>query len=146
MSNQNPQRQSINPPPTQALYDTFHFSQATRVGNTIWVSGQVGIDADRRPANGAEAQARLAFQSLKTVLAAAGAGMADIVELTTFHVDLRGDADAFGRVKDEFLPDRYPSWTAVGITQLALPELLLEIRAVAVAGCGGRQTEQETQR
>jgi len=39
-------------------------------------------------------------------------------------------------VKDRYLPDRYPSWTAVGVTQLALPGLLVEIRAVAVAGCG----------
>ena len=62
--------------------------------------------------------------------------MADIVELTTFHTDLRGDMAAFAAVKDEYLPDRYPSWTAVGVTQLALPELLVEIRAVAVAGSG----------
>lgn len=146
MSHQNLQRRSINPPPTQALYDAYHFSQATRVGDTIWVSGQVGIDADMRPAKGAEAQARLAFESLKSVLEAAGAGLADIVELTTFHIDLRGDVAAFGQVKDEFLLEPYPSWTAVGVTQLALPELLLEIRAVAVAGCGRRQDERETKR
>ena len=40
-------------------------------------------------------------------------------------------------VKDDYFPDRYPSWTAVGVTQLALPELCVEIRAVAVVGCGG---------
>lgn len=40
------------------------------------------------------------------------------------------------RVKDEFIPDRFPSWTAIGATQLALPELLVEVRAVAVVGCG----------
>jgi enamine deaminase RidA (YjgF/YER057c/UK114 family) len=129
-------RQSINPPSTQALYDKLHFSQATRVGDTIWVSGQVGIDATMTPAKGIAAQAHIAFQALRSVLEAAGASLADIVELTTFHTDLRGDIHAFGRVKDEYLPDRYPSWTAVGVTQLALPELRIEIRAVAVAGCG----------
>jgi enamine deaminase RidA (YjgF/YER057c/UK114 family) len=40
-------------------------------------------------------------------------------------------------VKDQYFPDRYPSWTAVGVTQLAMPELVVEVRAVAVAGCGG---------
>ena len=129
-------RQSINPPGTEAMYDALHFSQATRVGDLIWVSGQVGIDANMAPGEGMEAQARLAFRSLKTVLEAAGASMADIVELTTFHIDLRGEMRDFVKVKDEFLPDRYPSWTAVGVTQLALPELRVEIRAVAVAGCG----------
>lgn len=137
VSSENLKRRSINPPPTQAMYDAYHFSQATRVGDMIWVSGQVGVDpATRRPGKGMEAQARFAFQALKSVLEAAGASLADVVELTTFHTDLRGEMQAFGKVKDEFLPDRYPSWTAVGVTQLALPDLLVEVRAVAVAGCG----------
>jgi enamine deaminase RidA (YjgF/YER057c/UK114 family) len=41
---------------------------------------------------------------------------------------------AFGAVKDEYFPSNYPSWTAVGVTQLARPEFLVEIRAVAVVG------------
>ena len=137
MSTEVTERQSINPPATRALYDALHFSQATRVRDTVWVSGQVGIDAAMRPAEGMEAQAHLAFRGLRSVLEAAGASLADVVELTTFHTDLRGEMQAFAAVKDEYFPDRYPSWTAVGVTQLALPELCVEIRAVAVVGCGG---------
>ncbi len=129
-------RQPINPPHTRPIYDAFHFSQATRVGDTIWVSGQVGIGPDMQPAAGMAAQAELAFQALKAVLAEAGATLADVVELTTFHTDLRGEMKDFVRVKDRHFPDRYPSWTAVGTTQLAMPEFCVEIRAVAVAGCG----------
>ncbi|MBN9556444.1 MAG: RidA family protein [Alphaproteobacteria bacterium] len=136
MSTGDTKRQSINPPPTQAVYDNFHFSQATRVGNMIWVSGQVGIDAAMKPGKGMEEQAQLAFQSLKSVLEAAGASLADVVELTSFHIDLRGEMDAFAKVKDTYFPDRYPSWTAVGVTQLAIAELRVEIRAVAVVGSG----------
>ncbi|QBR03933.1 RidA family protein [Paraburkholderia pallida] len=129
-------RQSIVPPPFQAFYDAYHFSPATRVGDTIWVSGQVGIGPDMKAGEGIEAQARIAFESLKAVLKAAGASLSDVVELTTFHTDLRGEIEAFSAVKDAYFPARYPSWTAVGVTQLALPELCIEIRAVAVAGCG----------
>ncbi|GAB3630045.1 transmembrane protein [Pandoraea terrae] len=129
-------RQSIIPPPFQAWYDAYHFSPATRVGDTIWVSGQVGIGADGKPGEGMQAQARIAFESLKMVVEAAGASLADVAELTTFHTDLRGEMESFAPVKDEYFPNRYPSWTAVGVTQLALPELCIEIRAVAVAGCG----------
>ena len=67
---------------------------------------------------------------------AAGASLADVVELMTFHTELQADMQAFARVKDQYFPDRYPSWTAVGTTELALPGLRVEIRAVAVAGCG----------
>ena len=137
MTSEAAKRQSINPATTRAMYDALHFSQATRVGNTIWVSGQVGIDAAMKPAKGMEAQARLAFQGLRSVLEAAGASLADVVDLMTFHTDLRGEMRAFAAVKDEYFPDRYPSWTAVGVTQLALPELCVEIRAVAVVGCAG---------
>lgn len=136
MNTQNLKRQSINPPPTQVFYDNFHFSQATRVGDMIWVSGQVGIDASMTPGQDVETQSHLAFQGLKQVLEAAGASLADVVELMTFHTELRGDMPAFTKVKDQYFPDRYPSWTAVGISQLAMPELRVEIRAVAVAGCG----------
>jgi enamine deaminase RidA (YjgF/YER057c/UK114 family) len=136
MSSNDTRRRIVNPPGTEPVYDAYHFAQATRVGDIIWVSGQVGIDSGFKPAAGMTAQATLAFQNLRTVLEAAGATLADVVELTTFHTDLRGDMAAFSAVKDQFFPDRYPSWTAVGVTQLALPGLLVEIRAVAVAGCG----------
>jgi enamine deaminase RidA (YjgF/YER057c/UK114 family) len=127
-------RVPINPEKTQPLYDGFHFSQANRVGDTIWVSGQVGVDDQLTPASGMAAQAHLAFEGLKRTLAAAGATLDDVVELTTFHIDLRGELEQFAKVKDEYLPRNYPAWTAVGVTQLALPELRFEIRAVAVAG------------
>ena len=127
-------RQTINTPSTQALYDAFHFPQATRVGNTIWVSGQVGMDAAMKPGKGMEEQAQLAFQNLQSVLEAAGATLADVVELVTFHTDLRGELRDFSKVKDTFFAENYPSWTAVGVTQLAMHEFRVEIRAVAVAG------------
>jgi enamine deaminase RidA (YjgF/YER057c/UK114 family) len=126
----------INPKEMQPMYDSFHFSQANRVGDTIWVSGQVGVDDNLTPASGMAAQARLAFEAMKRTLAAAGASLDDVVELMTFHIDLRGEMDEFAKVKDEYFPRDYPAWTAVGVTQLALPELRVEIRAVAILGSG----------
>lgn len=129
-------RHQIVPAGTQVFYDNFHFAPATRVGDLIWLSGQVGIDANMVPGDGMESQARLAFEGIKTTLAAAGADLTDIVELMTFHTDLRGEMDEFTKVKDEYLPDRFPCWTAIGVTQLASPDFLVEIRVVAVAGSG----------
>ncbi|HEV2366179.1 MAG TPA: RidA family protein [Caulobacteraceae bacterium] len=134
MSSGSKQRSVIVPKAAQAMYDRFHFAQATRVGDTIWVSGQVGLDANFRPAAGMAAQAELAFEGLKAVLAEAGASLGDVVELTTFHIDLQGDMAPFSAVKDRYFPRNFPSWTAVGTTQLAVLGLLVEVRAVAVAG------------
>jgi enamine deaminase RidA (YjgF/YER057c/UK114 family) len=127
-------RTLVNPKGTEALYANYHFSQAIRVGDTIWISGQVGVDADLTPAAGITAQAELAFGGLKRALQDAGATLADVVELTTFHLDLRREIEEFSTVKDRFFPRDFPAWTAVGVTQLALPELRVEVRAVAVAG------------
>jgi enamine deaminase RidA (YjgF/YER057c/UK114 family) len=128
------QRIIVVPQATQRTYDRFHFAPATRVGDTIWVSGQVGLDTRFQPAAGMAAQAELAFEGLKAVLSEAGASLGDVVELTTFHIDLQGDMAAFSAVKDRYFPKNYPSWTAVGVTQLAVTGLLVEVRAVAVAG------------
>ena len=71
-------RELINPGASQATYDNWHFSQATKVGDTIWVSGQTGIGPDGAPAEGTEAQTRLAFEGLASVLEAAGASLVGI--------------------------------------------------------------------
>jgi enamine deaminase RidA (YjgF/YER057c/UK114 family) len=127
-------RITVNPAGTQVMYDNYHFATATRVGDRVWVSGQVGIDAAFKPGQGMEAQARLAFQGLERALAAAGASLGDVVELITFHIDLRGEMPEFTKVKDEFFPKDYPAWTAVGVTQLASEAFRVEIRATAVIG------------
>ena len=67
-------------------------------------------------------------------MAAAGATLEDVVELTTFHIDVPGEVEQFTKMKDEYLERNYPAWTAVGVTQLALPGFRVEICAVAVAG------------
>jgi len=128
------QRTLIVTPAAQAMYHRYHFPQATRVGDMVWVSGQVGLGPDGRPAQGMAAQAKLAFESLKAVLAEAGATLGDVVDLNTFHTDLRSEMGEFAPVKDAFFPSHYPCWTAVGVTELAVPGLLVEVRAVAVVG------------
>ena len=125
----------INPPGSEGVYKRMQFSQAVRVGNTIWVSGQVGMDEKWHVADGIEAQARLAFQNLRRVLEHAGASLEDVVELTTFHTSMNEMA-GFAKVKTEFLTRDYPAWTAIGIRELVLPSLLVEIRATAVIGSG----------
>ena len=132
----NDKREQIVPAGTQILYDNYHFAPATRVGDRVWLSGQVGIGADFVAGKDMEEQARFAFEAIKATLEAAGASLADVVELMSFHTDLRGEMSDFVKVKDAYFPKDYPCWTAVGVTQLAAPEYKVEIRVVAVAGSG----------
>jgi enamine deaminase RidA (YjgF/YER057c/UK114 family) len=119
------QRMSINPPGSEEFYNTWHFSQAVRVGDTIWIAGQLGIGPDDHPGATIEEQTRFAFQNLVRVLEAASATVADIVDLTTYHLAM-DDLPKVAAVKAEFIRQDFPAWTAVGVTQLALPEMLIE--------------------
>ncbi len=124
-------KQLINPPGTEGIYKTMQFSQAVKKGNTLWVSGQVGVDESFKAAEGIEEQTRLAFVSLEKVLKEAGGSLADIVELVTYHTSMK-DINGFSKVKSQFITEDFPAWTAVGVTELVLPGLLVEIRATAV--------------
>lgn len=121
----------INPAGTEKIYQAMQFSQAVRSGPMVFVSGQVGIDENFKIGEGIEEQARLAFTNLEMVLKEAGADLKDIVELVTFHTSMK-EMKGFSRVKAKFIPDNYPAWTAVGVTELVMPGLLVEIKATAV--------------
>jgi enamine deaminase RidA (YjgF/YER057c/UK114 family) len=128
-----PRRTLINPPGTEGFYTTWQFSQAVRVGDLIWAAGQIGVGRDGRPGSSLEEQARLAFTNLAAVLEAAGSGLEDVVELVTYHLAME-DLQRFAAVKAEFFPRDYPTWTVIGVAALALPELLVEVKATAVVG------------
>ncbi len=125
-------RTLVNPPGTERIYENWKFSQAVRVGDTVWVSGQVGAGREGVPEK-IEDQARIAFASLGRVLEASGATLADVVELVTYHTDM-SEMAGVSSVKSEFFPKDYPAWTAVGVTGLALAGLRLEVKATAVIG------------
>ncbi len=125
----------------QDTYDTWHFAEATAVGRTIWISGQRGFDERDQISHDPAIQARVAFRQLERTLRDAGAHLDDIVCLTTYHTNM-ADIDGFRAVKDEFIQAPYPSWTIVGVSALASPEMVVEIAAIAVAGSGRRPTER----
>jgi enamine deaminase RidA (YjgF/YER057c/UK114 family) len=125
----------INPPGTEQDYDEWQMSDAVQVGDTIWLAGKVGIDQRGNFGKGIERQSRRAFQRIQNSLAYAGASLDDIVEIVTYHVSMR-DLDEFVKVKSEFIRHDFPAWTAVGVTELYTPEALIEIKAIAVIGCG----------
>jgi enamine deaminase RidA (YjgF/YER057c/UK114 family) len=121
----------VIPAGMQRLYDNFHFAPAVKDGNRLFCSGVIGTGPDGKAPADPESQFTLAFESLKSVLEAAGLTFADVIEVTTFHVALQANMRTFMKVKDRYLSAPYPSWTAIGITELAIPEGLVEIKAIA---------------
>ncbi len=114
------QRNAIFPANRHALYEAHGYSAAVRSGNLLFVSGQVGSREDGSTEPDFATQVDLAFQNLEAVLAAAGVGFDDIIDVTTFHTDPEAQFGAIMPVKDRFFPSPpHPTWTAVGVNWLA---------------------------
>ncbi len=130
------ERREINP---EALFDSrqYGFSQAVSVtgGRHVFVSGQVGVDADEQVAGtDLTAQTEAALANLGHVLEAAGGTLADVVSLRIYVVAASGDdLSPIGRgLRQWFGQDRPPASTWLVVSGLAEPELLVEIEAHAV--------------
>lgn len=112
--------QPVFPADRHALYEQHGYSAAIRSADLLFVSGQVGSRPDGTPEPEFEAQVRLAFANLQATLAAAGCGLADIIDVTTFHTDPERQFETIMTVKADIFPrPPYPNWTAVGVTWLA---------------------------
>jgi len=129
------QREPVYPAGRHALYDRHRYSAAIRSGDLLFVSGQVGSQDDGSPEPDFKRQVQLAFDNLAAVLAAAGATLDDIVDLTTFHTDPETQFETVMAVKDTvFGAPPYPNWTAVGVNWLAGFDFEVKVIARIPAG------------
>ena len=110
-------KQIISTPNAPAAIGTY--SQATRVGNTIWVSGQIPMDpATKELVKGdMESQIRRVFDNIKAIVVAGGAGLDDVVKVSVFLVDLSHFA-LVNKVMAEYFRAPYPARAAVGVASL----------------------------
>ncbi|MEW6120871.1 MAG: RidA family protein [Pseudomonadota bacterium] len=109
------------------------YSQAVRVDNTVYLSGQIGLDpASMQLVEGIEAQIHQVFRNLAAVTAAAGGSLADVVKLNVFLTDL-GHFPKVNEIMAQYFGAPYPARAAVGVA--ALPRgALVEADAVMVVG------------
>lgn len=94
------------------------YSQAVKVGDTVYLSGQIGLDPQTMQlVDGIEAQVRRVFDNLSAVAAAAGGSLADIVKLNIFLTDL-GYFALVNSIMAEYFKEPYPARAAVGVATL----------------------------
>jgi enamine deaminase RidA (YjgF/YER057c/UK114 family) len=125
-------REVVIPPVWRPFYEETHIPAAVRVGDTLRLTGHTGEDADGVYPSGAVEQTRGTFRNIAITLAEAGAGWEDVVEITSYRVGLRTQAEVLLEVAQEFLQDPYPAWTDVGVTELFPPDAIVEISCVAI--------------
>ena len=108
-----------------------HYCDAVRFGDVLYISGIPPTDAAGRVVSDDVAvQARQVFLNMKLVLDAAGASFADILKVTVYLLDVE-DRRKINPVRQEFFGAARPASTLIGVKQLAIPGMKVEIEAVA---------------
>ena len=119
----------ISTPAAPAAIGTY--SQAVKVGDTVYLSGQIGLDpGTMQMVDGIEAQIVRVFDSLKAVAEASGGSLADVVKLNIYLTDL-GNFAKVNETMAQYFSEPFPARAAVGVA--ALPRgALVEADAVMV--------------
>jgi reactive intermediate/imine deaminase len=107
------------------------YSQAMRAGNTLYLSGQIGLDPPTgNLVDGVEAQTHQVFKNLRAVAQAAGGELADIVKLTIMLADL-ADFAKVNEIMATYFKAPYPARATYQVA--ALPKgARIEVEAIAV--------------
>jgi reactive intermediate/imine deaminase len=132
-------RPAVRPAPRQIIATASApaaigtYSQAVRAGNTVYLSGQIGLDpATMQMADGIDAQIVRVFENLKAVAAAAGARLDDAVKFNIYLTDLAHFAKV-NEVMAAYVAQPYPARAAVGVKELPRGALV-EADAILVLG------------
>lgn len=124
-------QQVIYPETAEGYYKDWKFSPAIKSNGFVFVSGCTGTLADGTVPDGISAQTRQVFHKIKTSLDECDLLFSDIVEMTSYHIGLSLHLQEFRKIKDEFIVEPFPAWTAIGVSELASPGALVEIRVTA---------------
>ena len=126
-------RRDIVPEDMKIIVERFGYSPGVLVDDTLYIAGQVGRDAALNVITDTRQQFAQAFENVGKVLTAAGAEFSVVVEMVTYHTEMR-DLALFMEVKNEYFTGRVPTWTGIGVTSLAMPGLVVEIKCTAKLG------------
>ncbi len=113
------------------------WSNCLRIGNQVFIAGMTarGAEFDSIDGAGAYSQARIIFTKIKHLIEATGGTMADIVKVNIFVTDIDQRFEVW-RARREFFSGDFPVSTLVEVSALALPEMEVEVEAVAILGAG----------
>lgn len=127
------QRDIILPEANRRAYERFHFAPAIRSNGLIICSGVIGSGTSGAVPKDAVEEFENAFRAIGKILDAADATFDNVVDVTSYHVGLQDHLAAFMQVRDEYFSPPWPTWTAIGVSELAVPGARVEIRVVASA-------------
>ena len=113
--------------------EPFNIAQGYTVGNLIFTSGQAAIDSQGNivGVDDFDAQAEQVFKNLADVLQQGGSSLAQVIKVTIYLTDMTNFMKVVA-LRERFFSVPYPADTLIEVSSLALPELEIEIEAIAL--------------
>ncbi|MEM9667806.1 MAG: Rid family hydrolase [Pseudomonadota bacterium] len=126
-------RTPIVPASLKENYDTLHYAPATRAGDMVYTSGVIAALKEGEEGTDEQYAAAVdeALTQIDMILKEAGGSMDDVVDITSYHINMMSNLFAMARIKDKWMPEPYPSLTAIGVAELYDPLGFVEIRVSA---------------
>ncbi|MBI4479905.1 MAG: RidA family protein [Acidobacteria bacterium] len=112
--------------------DKIPLAQAVKVGEVLYISGQIALDPAGAlvGAGDMRAQSQRVFENIEAILKMAGGTLENVVKITAYLTDMRRYGE-YNEVRGRFLKDHRPASTTVQVVALAFPGLLVEVEAIA---------------
>lgn len=125
----------IVPEAARPWYEQDAYAPAVKIGNAIYLSGIVfTLEGTGSYSERYAAGFRSAMRRIEEVLMEAGASLDDVIDFTSYHTDMSAQLETALQVRKEAFAPPYPTWTAVGVSELALPNGVSEIKVIAHVG------------
>ena len=123
--------QRINPP---GLSTPTTYSHIVRDGKTLYIAGQVGVDAQGKVVGpGALEQLEQVWKNLEIALKSQGADFSHVAKITIYTTDVDAiRSPEAGKIRAKYVGNHRPASTLVGVVRLATPDFKVEIEAIAV--------------
>ncbi|KAJ4990934.1 RutC family protein YjgH 2 [Stagonosporopsis vannaccii] len=119
---------------TESKSESFHYSQAVKVGNIVKISGQGGWDAEGNMDSSAPKQVELALENVERALKAVDNSLTwrNVYAIRSYHTDIDESAELCIEGWRRVMPDHRPVWTCVEITKLGIEGMQIEIEVEAL--------------
>jgi enamine deaminase RidA (YjgF/YER057c/UK114 family) len=116
-------------PQERAFQERYGYADAVIAGDMVYLSGVVvGLAPGEVDPSAAYERA---FKRIGAILARAGVGWADVVEITSFHTDVKAQLDPMAAVKNRYIKPPFPAWTAISVSRLLPDTGITEIKVIA---------------
>ncbi len=122
---------AVFPPGSQASAEQIKVSPGIISGNHLFLTGMTGSNADASMSPDPIVQIHNAFAKIESILNEANLSFDNVVEMTTYHLDIKDHFDLFNEIRSEYVVDPFPAWTAVEVAGLRREGAIVEIRVIA---------------